>query len=66
MKPSKVPTKVFQEAQHHGQDAVLVSITKGSKAPAVVAVEWRDGAGELHHADLCTSPDTPWCEAFTT
>lgn len=66
MKPPKVSTKVFNEAQHQSQDPVLVSIGSGAGVSIVVAVEWRDGAGELHHADLCTSPDAPWCAALTS
>lgn len=48
MKPPKEPTNVFEGAQHQSQDPVLVSIAQGPRASAVVAVEWRDGAGELH------------------
>ncbi len=33
-------------------DPVLVSVASGKSTATVVAVEWRDGAGELHHADL--------------
>lgn len=65
MKPPKLPSKVFHEAQHQSQDPVLVSIVRDADHPVVVAVEWRDGAGELHHADLCNSPNDPWCEALT-
>ena len=33
-------------------DPVLVSVVKDAEHTRVIAVEWRDGAGELHHADL--------------
>ncbi len=45
------------------QESILVSMEQGAGMPALVAVEWHDGAGELHHADLCTGPDDLWCLA---
>lgn len=42
-------------------DPVLVSIPSSKTTATVVAVEWRDGAGELHHADL----DIAYIEEWT-
>ncbi|MEX1132273.1 MAG: hypothetical protein WEC15_03540 [Flavobacteriales bacterium] len=60
MKSPKESTLVFEGAQHQLQDPVLVFIAQGSSTPAMVAVEWRDGAGELHYADLCTDANENW------
>lgn len=48
-KVTSVPPAPTPDATY---DPVLVSIASGNSIATVVAVEWRDGAGELHHADL--------------
>ncbi len=52
MKPAKVTPVPAAPTPDATYDPVLVSIDSGTSTTTVVAVEWRDGAGELHHADL--------------
>ena len=52
MKRAKTTDVAAGTKQDRTYDPVLVSIPSSNTTATVVAVEWRDGAGELHHADL--------------